>query len=172
MSNFTEIDEIENLPPSKTKRKEHMNDLQDLGVELVKLGKEKLAKLELPQSVFDAIKEAQRLTANGAIRRQYQYIGKLMRNGVDAEDLRRRLDYLNGDSVQATQIFHMSEKWRDKLIDSEDSLQDFVQVYSGFDIGELRSLIRLVRKERENHQNKNFTKLFRLIKTIIESNQQ
>lgn len=170
MNEFLDLEEAENLPPSKTKIKEQMNELQDLGIELVKLGKEKLAKLDLPQSLLDAIKEAKRLTANGAIRRQYQYIGKLMRNGVDAEDLRKKIDYLNGDSVLATQNFHMAERWRDKLLDSDEALQEFIASYNNFDIGELRGLIRLVRKEREQQQNKNFTKLFRTVKTIIEGN--
>lgn len=170
MNEFLDLEEAKDLPPSKTKIKEQMNDLQDLGNELVKLGKEKLAKLDLPQSLLEAIKEAKRLTANGAIRRQSQYIGKLMRNGIDADDLRKKIDYLNGDSVLATQHFHLAERWRDKLLDQDATLQEFIDAYGEFDIGELRSLIRLVRKEREQQQNKNFTKLFRTIKTIIEGN--
>lgn len=157
---------------SKTKRKEQMNDLQDLGIELVKLGKEKLAKLDLPSYLLDAIKEAQRLTANGAIRRQYQYIGKLMRKEIDADDLRKKIAYLNGDSIEATRNFHLAEKWRDKLLETDSALDEFITEYSGFDIGELRSLLRIVRREREHQQNKNFTKLFRLIKVIIEGGQQ
>lgn len=172
MSNFNDMEYLENLPPSKTKRKEQMNELQDLGVELIKMGKDKLKKLELPETLFEAIKEAQRLTAHGAIRRQYQYIGKLMRNDVDADELRQKINYLNGDSIQATQTLHLSERWRDRLLDDDGALQSFIETYQGFDIGELRSLVRLVRKERDNLQNKNFTKLFRFIKTIIESDKQ
>lgn len=169
MNNFNDIEDLENLPPSKTKRKEQMNELQDLGVELIKMGKDKLKKLELPETLLEAIKEAQRLTAHGAVRRQYQYIGKLMRNNVDADELRQKINYLNGDSIQATQTLHLSERWRDRLLDDDGALQSFIETYQGFDIGELRSLVRLVRKERDNMQNKNFTKLFRFIKTIIES---
>lgn len=169
MTAFQELeDKLTNEPLSKTRKKEQMNDLQDLGIELVGFGKEKLAKLDLPQNVLEAIKEAQRLTANGAIRRQYQYIGKLMRHGIDAEGLRKKIDYLNGDSVAATRILHLSEHWRDKLLAEDDELQKFIVEYGNFDIGELRSLIRLVRKERENQQNKNYTKLFRTVKLIIE----
>lgn len=167
MANYIET-ELEEREISKTERKKQMDDLQDLGVELIKLSKEKLAKLDLPQNIFEAIKEAQRLTANGAIRRQHQYIGKLMRNGIDYDDMRKKLEYLNGDSLIATKILHLSEKWRDKLLDNDNALQDFMKEYTGFDIGELRALIRMVRKERELQQNKNFTKLFRVVKTIIE----
>lgn len=164
-------DSLANEPISKTRKKEQMNELQDLGIELVKFGKDKLAKLDLPQNILDAIKEAQRLTANGAIRRQYQYIGKLMRHGVDAEELRKKMEYLSGDSRAATRILHLSEHWRDKLLDKDDELQKFIIEYSGFDISELRSLIRIVRKEREHQQNKNYTKLFRTVKAIIEGHE-
>lgn len=70
----------ENIEISKTKRKEQMNDLQDLGIELVKLGKDKLKQLDLPDYLLEAIKEAQRLTAHGAIRRQQQYMHPLVSN--------------------------------------------------------------------------------------------
>lgn len=170
MNNNLHSDTDEEVVLSRTKRKEQVEALQDLGVELVKTSKEKLAKLDLPANLFEAIKMAQKITANGAIRRQYQYIGKLMRQ-VDAEAIKSRLEYLNGDDVKSTQIFHLSEKWRDELLNSGDEvLNRFSATYSNFDIGELRSLLRAVRKERELHQNRNFTKLFRLIRTIIEGN--
>lgn len=169
MTSFQEIEDTSlDAPISKTRKKEFMNDLQDLGIELVKFSKEKLSKLDLPQNILEAVKEAQRLTANGAIRRQYQYIGKLMRHGVDADELRKKIEYLSGDSVAATRVFHLAEHWRDKLLATDEDLQRFVAEYDGFDIGELRSLIRLVRKEREQQQNKNYTKLFRTVKSIIE----
>src|SRR3954469_4774100 len=67
-------------PVSKTKRKAAMDELQDIGVTLVGLPKEKLNKLDLPEILLDAVNEAKRITANGATRRQAQYIGRLMRN--------------------------------------------------------------------------------------------
>ena len=54
---------------SKTRRKAEMDALQDLGVKLVALPKDKLAKLELPETLADAVKEAKRITSNGALRR-------------------------------------------------------------------------------------------------------
>jgi ribosome-associated protein len=170
MNNNLHSDNEEEVILSRTKRKEQVEALQDLGIELVKTSKEKLIKLDLPTSLFEAIKMAQKITANGAIRRQYQYIGKLMRQ-VDAEAIKSRLEYLNGDDIKSTQVFHLAEKWRDDLLSSGDEVLDrFSATYSNFDIGELRSLLRAVRKERELQQNRNFTKLFRLIRTIIEGN--
>ena len=76
--------------PSKSQRKKEVHALQDLGVELVALSDERLAALELPERLRDAVMEARRITAREARRRQLQYIGKLMRK-VDAEPIRAAL---------------------------------------------------------------------------------
>ena len=76
--------------PSKSQRKKEVHALQDLGVELVALSDERLAALELPERLRDAVLEARHITAREARRRQLQYIGKLMRQ-VDAEPIRAAL---------------------------------------------------------------------------------
>ena len=76
--------------PSKTQRKHMMHALQNLGTELVLLDPPKLAKLDLPETLIDAIALARRLTRHEAKRRQMQYIGRLMRD-VDPEPLREAL---------------------------------------------------------------------------------
>ena len=76
--------------PSKTQRKKEVHALQDLGVELVELSDERLAAIELPESLRDAVEAARRITAREARRRQLQYIGKLMRR-VDAGPIRAAL---------------------------------------------------------------------------------
>ena len=166
-----QTDLLDDEPISKTKRKEQMHDLQSLGSQLVKCSKDKLNKLDLPPILLEAIKMAQKITANGATRRQHQYIGKLMRE-VDSDAIRTRLEYLSGDSLKATQILHLTEKWRATLLGSDEALNQFTDTYGGFDIGELRNLVRSVRKEQELQQNRNFTKLFKLIRSIIEENNQ
>ncbi len=168
MNNYPDLEQ-EEIPLSRTKKKEQVEALQELGIELTKYSKDKLAKLDLPTELLEAIKQAQKLTANVAVRRQYQYIGKLMRN-VDADEIRIKLDYANGDSVKATQVLHIAERWRDQLLEDDAALDNFIAVYSGFDIADLRSLVRSVRRERELQKNRNFTKLFRLIRTIVEEN--
>ncbi len=66
--------------PSKSQLKREAESQQAIGKKLVELPKEKLAKLDLPEALLDAVAEAKRITANGAIRRQMQYIGRLMRD--------------------------------------------------------------------------------------------
>jgi len=69
----------EDLPPSKSARKREAHALQKLGEELVKMRQADLDRLPLPENLREAIDEARRLTNRGALSRQRQYIGKLMR---------------------------------------------------------------------------------------------
>jgi ribosome-associated protein len=65
--------------PSRTARKNASADLQRAGEALVELRADRLAELDLPERLRDAIVEAKRLSNFGAKRRQLQFIGKLMR---------------------------------------------------------------------------------------------
>ena len=68
------------LPPSKSARKRAAIAAQKFGERLVRMRTQELALLPLPDDLRDAIAEAQRLTNRGALSRQHQYIGKLMRD--------------------------------------------------------------------------------------------
>ena len=70
----------DDLPPSKSERKRAAHAAQKLGEQLVRMRAQDLVRLPLPEDLRDAIAEAQRLTSRGALARQHQYIGKLMRD--------------------------------------------------------------------------------------------
>src|SRR3954453_11915150 len=77
-------EEIEGRGRSKRKRATH--EITDLGVELVKLGADKLKALSLPEPLREAVAQARRIDSFIAERRQALYIGKLLRN-LDEETL-------------------------------------------------------------------------------------
>ena len=60
-------------PPSKTQRKQQMEDLQALGEELAALSSDRIKRIEIPEDLRDAVREAQRMTRpDEAKRRQMQ----------------------------------------------------------------------------------------------------
>jgi ribosome-associated protein len=82
--------EEEERPPSKSMRKREAHSLQKLGEHLVRMKPRDVATLPLSEQLFDAITEARRLTSHGALSRQHQYIGKLMRD-IDIDELEAAL---------------------------------------------------------------------------------
>jgi len=156
-----------NLPPSKTKIKKQMHDLQDLGEELVGLSKEHLAEIEIPDNLRLAVREVKKIKSFGAIKRQMQYIGKLMRD-VDPEPIRAKLSEWNGTSRQHIAWLHQVERWRDRLLEQPDSLTELLAAYPGADVQHLRALIRNAIKEKElNKPPKNFREIFQVLREII-----
>jgi ribosome-associated protein len=160
-------DEELELPPSKTKVKKQMHELRDLGVELTELSKDQLAQLDIPENLRDAIREMQRINKFGAQRRQRQYIGKLMRE-VDTAPIIAKLDAWKGVSQSHVAYQHLLERWRDRLLESDQALTELLAAHPDADAQHLRTLIRNAQKEKAAEKPpKSFRDIFQVLKEII-----
>ena len=122
---------------SKTRRKKQMHDLQALGAALVKLPADQLRRIELPDDLREAVEACRPMTKHEAIRRQMQYIGKLMRH-LEAGPIAAQLEALNAPAARETARFHRAERWRDALLADGDGLERFVQEFPEADAESLR----------------------------------
>jgi ribosome-associated protein len=100
--------------PSKSARKREYLALQSLGERLIDLNTEQLESIRLDDQLLEAVRTAQGMRSHGALRRQKQLIGKLMRQ-VDPEPIRVALDALGRDDRLAKELFRDAEKWRDRI---------------------------------------------------------
>ena len=89
--------------------------MQDLGEHLIPLKNSELDAIGLNEDLLQAVRAAARMKSHGALRRQKQLIGKLMRQ-TDAELVRARLDALGARDRNEKQLFARAEKWRDRLL--------------------------------------------------------
>ena len=152
--------------PSKTKQKEVMHELRDLGAELVELSVGQLKRINVPENIFDAVRECQKITAHGARRRQIQYLGKLMRS-VDDEPIRAGLALLRGESSAETARLHRLERLRVRLLEDEAVLTEIAAQWPGVDLQHLRTLRRNALKEKENNKPpKNFRAIFQMLQDL------
>ena len=152
--------------PSKTKQKEVMHELRDLGAELVELSVGQLKRINVPENIFDAVRDCQKITAHGARRRQIQYLGKLMRS-VDDEPIRAGLALLRGESSAETARLHRLERLRVRLLEDEAVLTEIAAQWPGVDLQHLRTLRRNALKEKENNKPpKNFRAIFQILQEL------
>jgi len=159
----------DSLAPSKTQRKKASAALQDMGTELLKLSRERLDRMDLPEPLRDALYEAQRITTHGAIRRQMQLIGKLMR-GLDADAIAEQLAVVKGESDTAKAEFHAQERWRTRLIEDDEALTEWLAAHPDSDATQLRQLIRNARREAaEGKPPKSSRALFRLLRDSMHT---
>lgn len=100
--------------PSKSGRKREQLELQMLGEKLAALPDEDLAGLDLGERLNQAIIELRRMNSHEAIRRQKQFIGKLMRE-VDPGPIRAIFADRSADLMRERRRFVSAERWRDRL---------------------------------------------------------
>lgn len=153
--------------PSKSQRKRESTALQDLGAALVALSADRLAKIEMPDSLRDAVRDAQRITKHEARRRQMQYIGKLMRS-ADPAPIKAALDAIAGVSATENARLHRLERLRLSLLEDEASaLTEITAAYPNVDLQRLRQLRRNALKEKEQGKPPRFFReIFHLLKTL------
>lgn len=154
------------LPISKTKLKAEADAQQALGVRLTELPKDKLLKLNLPEDVLTAILDTKKITANGAIRRHRQYLGRLMRE-IDTAPITEQLSRWEGKHTAENAYFHGLERWRDRLINDANALSEFMALHPTIDSQQLRTLIRNAQKEQAaDKPPKSSREIFRLLREI------
>lgn len=147
-----------------------MHALQDLGEALVALDHGRLAELAaevaLPPRLVEAIVEARSISAWGGRKRQFQYVGKLMRE-VDPEPIRRRLDqWAHGHALDSARQ-HDLEQWRDRLLSDPAALDLLAARWPRLDRPRFRALIAKAREERSRGQPPHaFRELFRELKAL------
>jgi ribosome-associated protein len=165
---FRDIPMDEELQPSKTRRKRQMQQLQEMGEELAALSADQIAALMLPDNLRDALLEAKRITRWGAMRRQMQYVGRLMRE-VDTAPIREQLDAMKGLSTRHTARLHAAERWRERLLEDDAALAEFLSRHAETDPQRLRALIRNARREtKEGKPPKSYRELFRAVRDILD----
>ncbi len=126
--------------PSKSNRKREQLALQKLGEALIALSESELASLSLDDNLHKAIRYAGRINSRGALRRQKQLIGKLMRN-VDPQPIRARLSQLRADDVRNKRLFARAERWRDRLLANGAQALDEFDAKTNTTDAELRALL-------------------------------
>lgn len=157
---------------SRSQKKREVEALQTLGERLVDLKPGQLDKLPIDETLRTAIDLAKTLPHRGALRRQMQYIGKLMRF-ADGEAIAEAIDRFDVTKEAHNKVFHKLEKWRDRLIanDKDNAMLDvIISEYPHTDIQHLRQLVRNAQKEVAlNKPPAAARKLFKYLRELEES---
>jgi ribosome-associated protein len=135
--------------PSRTELKRESTELQELGTALLTLRKDLMEGLNLPDKLVEGLAEAKRITNFEGKRRQMQFVGKLMRKLDDdqVQAIRAALDVQHNGSAEETLALHMAEHWRDRLLQDDAALAEWLNAHPDTDSQQLRALVRQARKD-------------------------
>jgi ribosome-associated protein len=161
--------ESEEQRSSKSARKREAASLQELGVKLSALPDQEIKALNLPDSLFVALRDLRRLPSHGAQVRQRQYIGKLMRE-IDPEPVLAKLAERKQRHDVEIRHFQQIERWRDRLL-SEPTLaiDELLLEYPQADREALAKLLDKAEKERlEQRSPVGARELFAFLRQLLE----
>lgn len=176
--------ELKGTDVSKTDRKRESEELQALGQSLLSLRGDLFRALPLPDSLVEALHEANRISNFEGKRRQMQFVGKLMRKLDDEviEAIRAALDIQRNGSAEEKLTLHQAEVWRERLLNEDHALTEWLEVYPHSDVQQLRTLIRQARKDdattaadvsqgKAPRKGKTYRELFQLVQQALRNNQ-
>ena len=138
---------------SKTDLKRESDELQKLGEDLMQLRQDAMRQLveqqHVPELLFEAIRDAKKITNFEGLRRQMQFVGKLMRklDEPQVQAIRAALDVQHNGSAEETQLLHLAEAWRERLLKDDNAMEEWQNTYPGTDSQQLRALLRQARKD-------------------------
>jgi ribosome-associated protein len=162
-----------NSKPSKSALKREYLALQTLGERLIALSAQQLADIVADERLRDAVVTAKSITSRGALRRQKQYIGRLMRD-VDPEPIRAALEALGSGARQEKTVFRQAETWRDRISAGGDAELAAFFADLGHDDEALRRAVAALRaavddKTRKQAKRRVFREIHQLLKERMQS---
>ena len=174
--------------PSKTDLKRESAELQKLGEDLLDLRTDLMQQLlalgHLPDLLHEAVLSAKKITDFEGKRRQMQYVGKLMRklDSTQVEAMRDALSVQHNGSAEETQLLHLAEAWRERLLKDDSAMEEWQNTYPGTDSQQLRALLRQARKDGlpdkaavsqglAPRQSRSYRELFKLVRSILTHGQ-
>lgn len=159
----------DDLLPSKSELKRAAKAQQALGERLIGLPASELEELPLPDKLRDAVSLARRIKDRSGLRRQRQYIGKLMRE-LDTAALEQAFARRDVAAETERRRFHELEALRDRLVEDEANLGEVIARWPQAELQPLRQLARSARAERDQGKPPaKARKLFRALRTLAEA---
>jgi ribosome-associated protein len=147
---MNEVDQISDPDYiSKSQIKRECDALQKLGEQLLELQQSELDKIVLPEKLAAAIIEGRKLQARGALKRQRQYIGKLMRE-VDSKSIEKQLALIQHQHDFNIARSKQTEQWRDRLLSGDNqAVTELIDAYPDIDRQHVNQLVRQSKREQE-----------------------
>jgi ribosome-associated protein len=164
--------------PSRTDLKRESDEQQKLGEDLLTLRAELMTRLDLPEKLIEAVAEAKRISNFEGLRRQMQFIGKLMRKleASKIEEIRAALEEQHMPSAKETLLLHQAEQWRDRLITDDDAVGQWLNLSPATDSQQLRALVRQARKDAKPEKpglaprhGRAYREIFQLVREQLQS---
>ncbi|ASK77957.1 hypothetical protein CF386_02300 [Paraphotobacterium marinum] len=165
MNNTTENLDDEIIYVSKSELKRDMLEIQNLGEKISQLSLKNIQKMKLSDELYNEIIKLRNFK-HEARRRQLQYIGKVLRNIDNFEDIAKQYDLITNPQ----KVIEKKRNILDTLFNSlnnnlEDEMSKLEKSVPNLDKKRLRQLFRIYRSATEESSAQNKQKILDFLKS-------
>ncbi len=157
--------EQDDLPLSRTKKKQQAKQVEQVAERLVTLTDNQFSQLSLPEDVLYEAEEARSTKGRSSQRRQLKYLAGLLRKMPDAlNSLLQQLQTLDQVGRSDKKQFHQLEKLRDRLCSAETfsgAFDEMIELVPGID---RKAISRLARSVQQHDDRRAYREIFRRLR--------
>ncbi len=158
----------DDLPLSRTKKKQQAKDIELLAEHLVELGDNQFSQLKLPEQVLREAEAARATKGRSSQRRQLKHLAGMLRKiGDELEQIKEQLTELDQVARTDKRQFHQLEKLRDRLCrqDSFDAaFNDMLELVPDID---RKSIARLARSVHQHEDKRAYREIFKRLREAM-----
>ena len=171
MENDANIDDDEIEIVSKTQLKRESHDIQKLGKRLTGLSASQLEHIPLDEPVLEAIALAHKIqNKRSALKRHYQFIGKLLR-ARNTDEIFAALERFEKSDQIEIQRHQQAERWRDQILEQGfDAVEALVEQQTSADRQRLRQLWRNYNQAKSPEKKiQNARLIYKEVKQLLDA---
>jgi ribosome-associated protein len=157
----------DDLPISKTKRKQQAKEVEQLAGQLAMLPEKQFAQLKMTEELRLEVKLARDTSGRSSHKRQVKHLAAMLRQRE--EELQVILDQLQGlDQIARSEKreFHGLEKLRDRLCDQNQFDAAFAELLTQFPQLDRNTIARLARSVHQHGDKRAYREIFRRLRDV------
>ncbi len=155
----------ENLPLSRTKKKQQAKQVEQVAEQLVTLTDNQFSQLSLPEEVLQEAEEARSTKGRSSQRRQLKYLAGLLRKMPDVlNSLLQQLQDLDQVGRSDKKQFHQLEKLRDRLCSADTFSSAFDEMIELVPEVDRKAISRLARSVQQHDDRRAYREIFRRLR--------
>lgn len=161
--------EEDDLPLSRTKKKQQAKQVEALAEQLATLGDNQFAQLELPDAVSHEIQLARATKGHGSKRRQVKHLAGVLRK--EEEVLSAILEQMDGlDQVARAEKrqFHQLESLRERLCQQATFDTAFNEMLELFPDIDRKVIARLARSVHQHEDKRAYREIFKRLRESMQ----
>lgn len=155
----------EDLPLSRTKKKQQAKQVEQIADQLVGLSDKQYLQLDLPAIVAQEADSARVTKGHGSQRRQLKHLAGMIRKSEGAfESLMKQLANLDQVTRGEKKQFHKLEKLRDRLCAADSFAVAFDEMLELIPDIDRKAISRLARSVQQHDDRRAYREIFRRLR--------